>query len=71
MPQRDSCASALAPRLSPEAWGLLKTQAASVPNHASGQFASKLAAIHMYGCVFAVPSAAFFGAPRGASARFL
>ena len=36
MPQRDSCASALAPRLSPKARGLSKTQAAGVSDASRG-----------------------------------
>ena len=43
MPQRDSCASALAPRLSPKARGLSKTQAAGISDASRGA-ANNLAA---------------------------
>ena len=62
MPRRDSCASALAPRPSPKARGLSKTQAAGISD-ASRAVANNQAATHMHGYVVAYLRRVF-GAPR-------
>jgi hypothetical protein len=64
MPQRDSCASALAPRLSPKARCLLITQAASVFDASRGG-RPNLAATHMHEYVVTYPPARFRRAPIG------
>jgi hypothetical protein len=64
MPQRDSWASALAPRLPPKARGLSNTQAAGISDASSAGLQQPRR--HPYARVcFAVPSAAFFGVPAG------
>jgi hypothetical protein len=54
MPQRDSCASALAPRLSPKARGLSKLRLQTLPTPVS-----VAAAIHMHEYVVAYRPARF------------
>jgi hypothetical protein len=65
MPRRDSCASALAPRLSPKARGLSKTQAADIPDARGGRRRHP----HMHEYVVACPPARFGALRRSASSH--
>jgi hypothetical protein len=70
MPQRDSWASALAPRLPPKARGLSNTQAAGISDASSAGLQQPRRHPYARVCFAVHPPPRFSACPQGASARF-